>query len=112
MLFGLCFTLMQYNRVVLKVGRQRDHGTGFTKNMDLMINLGSKVMLRIFNFNKNPRYFQNFDSLGDSEQIPALSFHMRASNHLMWKPYYLDMFKYSVWFTLHYSSICLFSCYV
>ena len=96
MLFGLCFTLMQYNRVVLKVGRQRDHGTGFTKNMDLMINLGSKVMLRIFNFNKNPRYFQNFDSLGDSAQIPALSFHMRASNHLMWKPYYLDMFKYSV----------------
>lgn len=56
---------MQYNKVVLKVGRQRDHGTGFTKHMDLMINLGSKVMLRIFNFNKYLRYFQNFDSLGD-----------------------------------------------
>lgn len=70
----------------------RDHGTGFTENMDLMINLSSKVMLRIFKFNKYLRYFQNFDSLGDSAQIPALGFHMRASNHLMWK-HYLDMFK-------------------
>ena len=87
---------MQYNKVVLKVGRQRDHGTGFTKHTDLMINLGSKAMLRIFNFNKYLRYFQNFDSLGDSAQIPALSCHMRASNHLMWKPYYLVMFKYIV----------------
>lgn len=39
MLFGLIVSpLMQYNKVVPKVGRQRDHGTGFTKHTDLMIN--------------------------------------------------------------------------
>lgn len=52
--------------------------------MDLMINLDSTVMLRIFIFNYLT-YSQNFHSLDDSAQIPALSFHMRASNHLMWK---------------------------